>query len=196
MKAFDGYNETKVMTDRPVLPAGAYPITIMAAEEKVYKGPNGEFGRLEISFDISDGEFKGFFADDYRSQNFNPEDQKWKGVLRLYVPSGDGSKKDETTKSIFKTNMTAIEESNSGYRWEWKEETLKGKKAVCVFRNEEWDFQGRTGWKAQPFKLISTEQYANGKYKLPNDKPLANKPSAASVSDNFEEILSDDDLPF
>lgn len=196
MKAFEGYNETKVMTDRPVLPAGAYPVVIKAAKEKVYKGANGEFRRLEISFDISEGEFKGFFTDDYRSQNFNPEDQKWKGVLRLSIPSGDGSKNDETTKSIFKTNMTAVEESNTGYRWDWEEETLKDKNAVCVFRNEEWAFEGRTGWKAQPFKLISTEQYTSGKFKLPNDKPLTNKPASAPVSDNFEEILSDDDLPF
>lgn len=195
MKAFNDYEQTRAAVERATLPVGAYPIVIKAAEEKQYQGKNGSFCILEVSFDITDGEFKDFFAEDYRSQPV--EDKKWKGVLRQFIPNDDGSEKDNQTKSFFKAMITAIEENNQGYHWDWNESGLKGKTAVCIFRNEEWDFNGRTGWKAQPFKFISMEQYEKGKYKLPNEKPLKNQTAASSRSLNdMAEALDDGDLPF
>lgn len=196
MKAFSNYEETKTMTDRPALPVGAYPIIIKAAEEKTtLTDDGGSFSRFEISFDICEGEFKDHFTEDYRSQP--QEDRKWKGVLRQYLPKEDGSEKDEWTKRSFKTMIVAIEESNPGYRWDWDETKLRGLQVACVFRNEEWDFKGNTGWKAQPFKFISREQYTTGKYRLPKEKPLANKVSTNTPSmDSLAEVLEDDDLPF
>lgn len=192
MIAFNGYEETKAYTERQVLPVGAYPVVIKAAEVKTTLTNGGDsFSRLEISFDISDGEFKEFFTDDYKAQT--NEDKKWKGVLRQYLPKDDGSEKDGWTKRSFKTLMTAIEESNPNFHWDWEEKKLKGLKAVCVFRNEEWAIDGKTGWKSQPYKFISQEQYASGKYKLPADKPLQNKPT---TSNGFQAIDDDDDLPF
>ena len=193
MKAFNNYEETKTIMERPVLPAGAYPIVIKAAEEKNYQSSSGDsFSKLEISFEICDGEFKDFFAEDYRAQM--QEDKRWKGVLRQYIPKDDSSEKDEWTKRSFKTLITAIEESNPQFHWDWDEKKLKGLKAACLFRNEEWEFNGRSGWKAQPFKFISMEQFTSGEYKLPADKPLKDKPKASG----FEAIdsVSDEDLPF
>ncbi|WP_099206208.1 hypothetical protein [Scatolibacter rhodanostii] len=193
MKAFSNYEETKTYVERPMLPVGAYPIIIKVAEEKTYPTKDGsDFSRFEISFDICDGEFKDFFADDYRAQT--QEDKKWKGVLRQYLPKDDGSEKDEWTKRSFKTLITAIEESNAKFHWDWDEKKLKGLKVACLFRNEEWEYEGKTGWKAQPFKFISMEQFTKGEYKVPKDKPLANKPAPAE----FQEIsnLTDEDLPF
>ena len=66
----------------------------------IYNGTKGTFERLEISIDVAEGEFKDFYATDYRGQN--QEDKKWRGVLRLYVPKDDGSDMDEWTKSKLK----------------------------------------------------------------------------------------------
>lgn len=197
MKKINNWDKVEAATDRPVLPAGAYPIMIKAAEEKHFQGNNGAFSRLEVSFDIADGEYKNFFADEYRSQTW--DDKKWKGVFRLYVPKEDGTKEDEWTKKKFKAFTNAIEDSNAGYHWNWDESTLKGQCAVCIFRNEEWDYNGRTGWKAQPFIFISTKTYEEGKYKIPDDKPLEGKVETIEKDfSDFEEVdeIDDSDLPF
>jgi len=191
MKKFNGYEETQTVTEREKLPVGAYPVVIKAAEEKTYSKNGNSFSVLEISFDISDGEFKDFFADDYRTQT--QDIKKWKGVLRQFVPKDDNSEKDNTTKSFFKTMISAIEDSNPGFHWDWEEAALKGKKAACVFRNEEWQFNGANGWKAQPFKFITMEAYTTEKYRLPKDKPLKNK---INIENDDVDIISDDDLPF
>lgn len=195
MKPFSNYNETQVFSDRAVLPAGGYIAKIKKAAVRTYSGQNGEFQKLEIAFDISEGEYKDYFSNDLKGQK--SEDKKWKGVLRLFVPVDDGSERDGKTKSIFKGNIEAVEDSNSGYHWDWDENKLSGKTVGVIFRNEEWEFNGNTGWKAQPFKFISDEKIRQGKFKLPADKPLRQTqtiPQSKSVED-FEEI-DDEDVPF
>ena len=76
-------------------------------------------------FDIAEGEYKDFFANDLKAQT--GEDKKWKGVLRLWLPKDDGSDKDEVTKSILKGFVTSVEKSNPGYLFDWNEASLAGK---------------------------------------------------------------------
>lgn len=195
MKAFKNYNEVKAQTEKVKIPAGGYEAVIMNAEEKHYDG----YSKLEIAVDITAGDYKNYFADDYRSQQ--GEDKKWKGVLRLSVPTDDGSDRDEWYKSVFKANMNAVEDSNPGYHWGWDEKSLKGKKIGLLLRNEEYDFNGFHGWKAKPFKLIDLSAIKEGKFTIPKDKPLnsdsgTNSSSASVKNADFDEIILDDDLPF
>ena len=197
MKKFNDYNETKAITERPKIPAGGYIATIKQAEVKEYSGQNGNYERLEISFDIAEGEYKEFYANDYRAQS--DENKKWKGVLRLAVPSDDGSDYDAFLKRKFKTNILAVEDSNTGYRWDWDEKKLKGKKIGLLLQNKEWEFGNKTGWTAQPYGFITVENVREGKFKIPKDKPLKKGDSAPQTSSttpaDIEEI-GDDDLPF
>ena len=194
MKPFNNYAETQALSETRKLPKGGYIVRIMGAEVREYSWGQ----RLEISIDISEGEYKDFYAADYRAQT--GEDKKWKGVLRLSVPTDDGSEKDDLTKRIFKGNIEAVEDSNSGYRWDWDEKKLKGKTVGCIFRNEEWEIGGRSGWKSQPYKFISAEKIRSGDFKIPDDKAKSSKTSAGSVNtdlSNFEEITTgNSDLPF
>ena len=66
---------------------------ILDARVNTYSGTKGTFEKLEISVDIADGEFKDFYATDYRSQT--QEDKRWRGVLRQYLPTDDGSERWE-----------------------------------------------------------------------------------------------------
>lgn len=197
MKQFNDYNETKAITERPKIPAGGYIATIKQAEVKEYSGQNGNYERLEISFDIAEGEYKEFYANDYRAQS--DENKRWKGVLRLAVPSDDGTDYDAFAKRKFKTNILAVEDSNSGYHWDWDERKLKGKTVGILLQNREWNFNGMTGWTAQPYGFTSVESIKEGKFKVPKDKPLKNdgstNPSASPRQADFEKI-GDDDLPF
>lgn len=200
MKAFSNYNETQVFTDTQKIPAGGYLAVIKAAEVKIYNGRNGDFEKLEISFDITDGEYKDYYATQYR--NNQAADKKWKGKVSIYVPTDDGSEQDAITKRRFKTAIEAIEDSNKNYHWDWDEGKLKGKKCGVVLQNKEWSFNDKTGWSAVPYSICSTDAIKDGTFYMPADKPLnghqtANAtPAPASSAMTTADIIEDDDLPF
>ena len=207
----NNWNEVKEFNDRQKLPLGAYVCKVKRAAVQA-----NEFGeQLCIVFDIVEGEFSGFYNDDFK--NNNSENKKWKGVLRLFVPKDDGSEKDEWTKRSFKGMVTAFEKSNPGYKWNWDEASLTGKLIGILFRNEEWEYDGKTGWTVRPFRAISVDSVRSEDFTLPKDKPLKKNdsgfsaggfgsgssvpnysiPNYSAPSSNFA-ILNDDDaeLPF
>ena len=197
MRPFNNYDTTQTISARAQLPVGAYICQILKAEEKVYSSSKGEWHKLEVSFDISEGEHKDFYANDYRAQS--GEDKKWKGVLRMNIPTDDGSEADGWTKRSFKTNILAIEESNNGYHWDWNEAQLKGKTVGIVFRSEEWEYNGKRGWRTAPFKMVPAADVKSGNIKIPDPKPLngkaASQASTAADLSDFVEVASAD-LPF
>ena len=198
MRPFNNYETTQTISARAQLPVGAYICRILKAEEKVYNSSKGEWHKLEISFDISEGEHKDFYANDYKAQT--GEDKKWKGVMRMNIPTDDGSEADGWAKRSFKTNILAIEDSNSGYHWDWNEAHHKGKTVGIVFRSEEWEYNGKNGCRTAPFKMVSVADVKSGNVNIPDPKPLNNKASqtsAASAADlsDFVEVASSE-LPF
>lgn len=106
---------------------------------------------LLLSFDVEEGDKKGFFRDDYRGQTY--EDKKWRGTYRLRIPADDGSDKDAWAKNAFNNAMFAFEDSNKGFRFDWDENKLKGLLVGALFRNEEWEMNGRTGWTTNAARL-------------------------------------------
>lgn len=199
MKPIANWDKVKPAAERVQLPKGGYVVKILDSKLVEFPDKNDPsvvaFSKLELSIDITEGEYKDYYANDYRAQNM--EDKRWKGVLRMYVPKDDGSEKDEWTKSSFKAMTDAVEESNAGYHWDWNEAGLKGKIVGCLFRSEEWDYNGSQGWATRPFKLIPANLIREGKYKVPPDKPLKNKPAAGNPLDVFVGTAADDDdLPF
>lgn len=192
----NNWNEVKEFTDRPKLALGAYVCKVKKAVVQAT-----DFGeQLCLLFDIVEGDFKNFYENDY--QNNIMTNRKWKGVLRQWLPKDDGSEKDEWTKSSLKGMATAFEKSNSGYQWDWKEDSLAGKLIGIIFRNEEWEYEDKHGWAVRPFKAISVESVRSGEFTLPQDKPLKKSESsysapAANYSDSgFEAVEDDNDLPF
>lgn len=191
MKKFEGYEKAKVMTDRERLPIGGYIVKILDAEELTY-----DWGRvLAISLDIEEGEYKGYYQQDYELQN--QEDKKWKGVYRLNIPKGDGSEMDEWTANTFKTAIAAIEDSNNGFHWDWDEKKLTGKVVGALFRNKEYEFDGRNGFYTECCAFRPTEIIKNGKFKTPKDKLLKKTEDTISgFTPVSPETSSDDDLPW
>lgn len=188
------WESVKPATERQQLPKGGYVCKIMNAEVVECNGRNGTFEMLEIALDIVEGEYKDFYINDFRQ---NPEvDKKWKGTYRLFVPKDDGSEKDEWTKSKLKAATDAIEESNSGYHWDWDESGLKGKTIGAIFRSEEYDFNGHQGFATRCFKLVPIESIRAGKFKVPEDKLLEKKSSPINPNDFTEVPVDESDLPF
>lgn len=148
MKAFNGYEEAKeaakyVGGER--LPIGAYVCEIK--DVKYVAGENGNSDRIDILFDIVDGEYKDFFKNQYDSNT--SEDKKWKGRKPIYVPKDDGSEKDNWTKNTFAKWVNSFEDSNPGYKWNWNEEKWMGLKIGIVF--------GETGTVIEGREILYTE---------------------------------------
>ena len=188
MKPFNSYSTAKVIAStRPRLPIGGYAVQILAAEELKYTWGNV----LLISFDILEGEHKGFYANDYRLQM---DPQKWKGTLRLNIPNDDGTEMDAWTANAFKTATNAIENSNAGYAWDWDETKLKGKIVGALMRNKEFEYNGDTGFFTECFKFMPIEDIRAGQFTMPKDKLLKQKKDEAK----FDRLpdTDDTDLPF
>ena len=163
------------------LPAGIYPIKIT----NVVDVPENEY--LEVYCDIVKGEFTNYF--------------------KALVDAGlkDSSKTIRSYKMnalpFFKGFITAIEKSNTGYKWDWDEKKLVGKFAVGVFGEEE--YQDKNGDIKVSTKLIevrSIEAWKEGKLKVPELKKLyVDTPTFENkeTSQNLDKIeITDDELPF
>lgn len=179
-KAFDGFEP---------LPVGAYIGEIFNAKE--------EDDRLVISFDVADGEYKGYYTAAYKADT--REDKKWKGVFNLWLPKDDGSQHDEWTKRKLGSSLFAIEDSNPGYHWAWDEKTLKGKKVGLNFRLEEYignDGKVHTTTKCGAF--VSVEDVRKGKVKPMKDRKAKETPAQNDRSDNtdYSSLENNGDLPF
>lgn len=195
MKPFNNWNDVQATTERPKLPMGGYVCKILNAEVITTRSGSE---LLKVSFDIFDGEYKDFYKNDYRSQN--SENKYWKGFISYFLPLEDGSEKDNWTKSKFKAFINAVEESNRGYHWDWNESGLKDKSIGMITRNEEWEYEGKTGFRVKPYLFIEVERIKKGNYTLPNDKYLngdAPAPATTNTINNSEDFSAiDDDLPF
>lgn len=187
----NNWNEVQEFSDRQKLPLGAYVCKV-----KQVRIQDNSFGsQLCLLFDISEGEYAGFFQKDYAGNT--AQDKKWRGVLRVWIPADDGSEKDEITKRGFKGMVTSFEKSNPGYVWDWNENSLVGKQVGILFRNEEWDYNGKHGWAVRPFRAISVDSVRDESYTLPKDKPLSASTNVAPTNPNNGYVeVDDDELPF
>ena len=104
MREIEGWNLVEEAGERKSLPKGIYILKIT----NVVDNPEREY--LEIYSDITDGEFKGYFT----GLNAN--------IGR------DASKEIRSYKSkalpFFKAFITAVEHSNTNYKWDWNEKGL------------------------------------------------------------------------
>lgn len=177
---------------REKLPVGAYVCKV----KQVALQQNNYGQVLCILYDIAEGEQTGFYARDYQGQSESMK--KWRGVLRVWIPQDDGSDKDEATKRAFKGMVTSFENSNPGYKWDWNENSLVGKTVGIIYRNEEWEYNGKRGWTAKPLRCMSAAKVRSGDYTIPDDKPLrgdAHDTGYTSAPAGMTAVQTDD-LPF
>lgn len=178
MKPINNWANVQAAKERDVLPAGGYIVKIVG----VKPDPSDPSSYVDFALDIIEGDHKGYYEADFKSQT--QEDRKWKGVLRQFLPKEDGSEKDDWTKANWKALAIAFEDSNPGYHWDWDEAKLKGKTVGCLFRLEEWYVNGKKGWKARPFKFVPAERIRSGKFTTPNFKPHKDFPG--DTPDNYQ----------
>ncbi len=194
MRGIKNYNSIQEYTESVKLPVGAYEVRIARAEEQ--DGKNGNCA-LCILFDISEGEYKGFYMDKFKSEKkYHPDDAKYKGVLRLWYPNG--GQYDESSEKRIKTTLERIKQSNNlniDFSKEWDGAVLKNCKVGMIFREQEYDYNGSRGMTAQPYQIITLEALKEGKFTIPKPKYL-DKDEADDTPAAENSPLDDDDLPF
>lgn len=191
MEMIKGFAEAKIIEGKDRLPVGGYKLKIMDVEE--VKTDRAHY--LKISFDIADGMYIGYYADDYRNQT--TEDKRWKGVTNIFIPK-EGDTYYEQNLSRFKTVISNIEESNGNYHWDWNEKGLKDKLVGGVFGEEEWEYDGKSGMRTSCRYLTSISAIEEEKFKIPAPKYKNGSSATTSAETKPAFVLSeeDDDLPF
>lgn len=100
-------------------------------------------------------------------------------------------------KRTFGNAIWAIEESNPGYKWDWIEAALKGKTVGVLFREREWEWDGKTGMTTEACTFVSVDDIRANNFKMPRPKMLNKATSQTANSTSFS--APDDlnsDLPF
>ena len=221
IKKFKDYDSIQVFEGASIEPGG-YELQII--NTKVEKFDNCEI--LKIAFDIINNEqYAGFYSTRFKAAKATDQNAKWSGIFDVFIPKDDGSEKDGYTKTAFKRFITSVEKSNEGYIWNWDELSLKGKMFGGVFGREEFKTKEGTYKFATKCRFPrSIESIRTGNFTIPDDKLMDknnnNEPFTASLANmgnayqtpdqlaagidpmsygnlgEFEEILSDGDVPF
>lgn len=122
--------------DYETLELGGHEVVIKNAYE--YTGQTGTTS-LKVEVDISGIDKQaGYYQKQYDSNISS--DRKWPSSACKYI----SLKEDANCVALFKGFTTAVENSNPGYKWNFDEKTLIGKKLCGVFGLEEFEKQDGT----------------------------------------------------
>ena len=194
MKPIQGFKPQPQPEASEKLPVGAYIGIIKAAQtEETQWGP-----RLAIMLDVSEGEHTGFYKKQFDQSTF--KGKKYKGILRLNIPE-PGGQYEEIQRRTLESAIYAIEQSNSGYHWDWDENKLKGKAVGFVVRAFDWCTQdGRSGESTEIGKLVPVQDVREGNARPMKKRELKEKDKQRAIEhDNAIHQLeeaSDEEIPF
>lgn len=180
MKPIEGYDLINEAGEVRRLPAGIYGVVITSVTDV----PEKEY--LEITCDITKGEYKDYFKTlvDNGLKDFSKTTRSYK----------------RTALSFFKGFITAVENSNQGYKWDWDEKKLIGKNVIAVFGEEEYMKDGQIKTSVKLVEFRSLDAYREGKIKVPEIKRLnvemsQNETTSTEETDAIS-VFDDSELPF
>lgn len=198
LKKPNNYDEIEINQDFERIELGGHKGIIMEAIE--YTSPISGNTSLKVSVDTDKNDKQpNYFTEMYK--NDTREDKKWSNSAIKYV----SLKEDENCVRMLKAFITAVENSNPNFTYDWNKEVdqLKGKKVGLVFGLEEYNAQDgsvKTIAKLNQFRSLDKID----EIKIPKVKLIDGtfvdyneyKPNNNSNNDVVEIELSDDQLPF
>ncbi len=192
MKQFNKF-ERKEQTEFELLPKGAYVIKFLSVKEEENANKGSRY--LKIAFDIAEGEYKDFYKKLF--DNSTKEDKKWPNDAVIYITSPDDNS-EQWIIDNFNKFMTAVEDSNKDYHWNWDESTLKDKLVGAKFCIEQSEYDGKIYDHTKAKWFIAAQKIRDGKYgQLPNDKLIKNTSSSSSspANEGFKTV-DESEIPF
>lgn len=187
MKRISNWENIKENSGFEKLPIGGYIVKILNVQDVAEK----EY--LKVSFDIAEGDHKGFFKKQYDEDT--RQDKKWPNsgtFVRSYK---------EKALPMMKGFTTAVEKSNKSYVWNFDETTLKGKLVGLVIGEEEFvNNSGKVRTRTYVNAVRSIDVIREGKFEVPELKKLSADKIAAyspAASQPFQNPFDNDDTaPF
>lgn len=182
MRKIENWANIKENNGFEKLPVGGYIVKILNVQDVAEK----EY--LKVSFDIAEGDHKGFFKKQYDEDT--RQDKKWPNAgsfVRSYK---------STAESMFKGFANAIENSNKGFTFDFDEKKLVGKQVGIVVGLEEYlNQKGVVRERTYVSAVRSVDTIKKGDFKVPELKKLdPNKATstAAKPAEPFVNPFSDD----
>lgn len=165
---YNNYNAAKA-AEGPgrSLPAGGYVAQIVSAAmgETQKHDP-----MLIVRLEILEGEFRGIFNSKVQSPG------TWPAAGTYYLPlsSDPNVSPDDFRLRQLKGFITAVEESNQGFRWREDERDLRGRIVGVVYRDEEFIGRqdGQKHVNAKPCYTCSANRIRTGDFQIPRPKLL------------------------
>lgn len=193
MKKIDGFDSVQPMSDGiDNLPAGGYVCVVKKVTEEP-NNPDKGGTHLMIQFDVAEGDYRDFFANDWKSQN--REDKWWRGWINQNVPNEKADKYAAQLR-YFKKFINDVEESNPNYHWDWNEAGLKGCLIGVIFQDvEKESSRGTRYMTSKAVSVCSVDDIRKGNYKTPDPKML-NAPAYTSAPAAASTSSASDGLPF
>lgn len=166
IKKPNNYDNVQVNEDYTPISLGGHKGIIMGVEE--YTSPMTNNISLKVSVDTDKNDTQpSYFAEQYK--NDTRLDKKWSNSAIKYVSLGE----EENQIKMLKSFITAVENSNNGFKYDWNKEVsqLKGKKVGLVFGLEEYqNQQGETKTRSRLTQFRSIDKMDN--IKIPKVKLL------------------------
>lgn len=200
LKKPEKYDNIQVNEDFTPIQIGGHKGIIMGVEEYT-SGVSGNTS-LKVSVDTAKDDVQpNYFTEQYK--NDTRDEKKWSNSAIKYV----SLKEDDNCVKMLKSFITAVENSNPGFIYDWNKETdqLKGKNVGLVFALEEYqNQQGEVKTIAKLNQFRSIDKIGNvkiPKVKLLNgtyvdyDDYTENQNEQKNTSGDMIEI-TDDMLPF
>lgn len=132
MKPINGFKEAEPIIGSGAvytLPSGNYEFFIMSAQLTKSKTTNRDM--LKIAFDVAEGQYADFYRKKYENDKKRDADKaKWSSDAYFYQMC------DEQALGRFKGFIKCLEDSNSGFSWDWDEKKLHGLHFAGQTRNE------------------------------------------------------------
>ena len=177
----------------PLAP-GAYVCSILGA--KVEETQYGQ--KLVFQVDVIEGEAAGYFQKRFQAGAGGQYENKYKGVFRINVPTGDGSEQDGWSINRFNSTMGAIEMSNPGFHYDFDkpENQLKGKQVGINVREFDWAMNGNMGTSTEIGAFVPVDDVRMGKVRPMKKRELRNKPDTEEPTASGFLPVEADELPF
>lgn len=200
MKKFKGYDAARERANfagTSKLPIGGYVMKIQ--DVRYEEGTDGNSDKIVVAYDVAEGDYKDFFKKQFE-ENAN-EDKKWKGKAIIYVPRDDGSKKDEWTQNTFAKWTAAFEDSNDGYKWDWKEEKWKGLLVGIVYGETGTVIEGKEVTYTEARYPIAVQSIRDNKFKAARFKAKNGYTGTANSAGSANDFVSipegtEEEIPF